>query len=143
MILNREDIFRRMMDQPLPATSIKRAASRELQSQVEAFIASGGRITEVPTGLSGECPDPRNFLINQKMADTALTRNRRNARKARAVMRQSSELGVTAAAQHLGISLADLEKLCAMGKAPKYTTGKHRVRKFHINDLDAYMRGAA
>ncbi len=43
--------------QPLPKAPDKRQVKRQLQADVDAFLAAGGSVTEVPKGQSGVAPD--------------------------------------------------------------------------------------
>ena len=43
--------------QPLKKAPDKRQMKRQLQADVDAFLAAGGSVTEVPKGQSGVAPD--------------------------------------------------------------------------------------
>ncbi|MCP4789032.1 MAG: hypothetical protein GY881_02215 [Gammaproteobacteria bacterium] len=43
--------------QPLPKLLNKRQVKQQIQADVEAFLASGGEVVEVPKGRSGVAPD--------------------------------------------------------------------------------------
>lgn len=126
---------------PVSFRSIKYRERAAMQSDIEAFFAAGGHIQKIPTGVSGEF-GPRNFIVNPKIGDDMQTRNRRAAKRARETQQQSSDLFKGQAADYLGITVDELDRLIAAGKGPTYfTQGRGNARqRFKIAVLDAFKR---
>lgn len=74
--------FRSLRDRDADRIKKTARARARLDADVDAFIASGGRIQSVPTGQTGEDPRMRNgrFIANSRRHITVGSKTRGNAR---------------------------------------------------------------
>lgn len=107
--------------------SCTQAIRANLSGDVEAFLAAGGVISQIPTGLSGESRRP-----------AEATAAKGGGAFSRAV---DGSLGLYAAAAFLRIDRKKFRAMCDDGKGPPYYM-VGQFRRFLQADLMAFRKGA-
>jgi hypothetical protein len=96
---------------------VKSVRSDDIQSHVQAFLARGGRIQEVPQGISGEDEAFKRYAITMSKAQ-------KNSERTKA---RAKSFGITEAARCIGVSHGWLNAQCELGKGPPYyLSGKRK-----------------
>jgi len=124
--LTREDFaeMRRCNERPGVPLSVKQQQHLELERQIAEFLANGGAIQRINIEDAQSEPQ-KTFAINLSIPAKQVEKWKKE------------KVGITLAAEYLGISRTLLGKWCNDGTAPKYHVIDNK-RWFLFVDLEAY-----
>jgi len=124
--LTRDDYIemRRCNERPGIPLAVKQQQHLELERQISDFLARGGKIQQL--GVEETQPEPqKTFSINLSIPAKQMEKWKKE------------KVGITLAAEYLGISRTLLGKWCNAGTAPKHHVIDNK-RWFLFVDLEAY-----
>lgn len=127
--MTRDDFAEMMRIKHRKAVEVRLVTSEQIDEQVAAFLAKGGRIEEVETGATS-WQEGAGIYGGDKQSKAG--------RAAQIAREQSATVGITAAARELNVDHKVISRRIARGEGPPFTVTKGRKREFNLYTLRAW-----